>query len=228
MDVFIIPVGRGRQELYCEPPADADDVPGESPSSGFFARLWQQFRTVLRAAEERQHHHDIPDDRTGWFARIQDRLLGWLAQRIAEQRLLWNLRAETEAVIVHPGDMAFEDARAFVHGVLVREYRRHRLWLVFDTVGLLAAAPLVFIPGPNVLGYYFAFRVIGHWLSMRGALQGQHRVHWTGRAAPALNELRDAVALEADARDARIHDIASRLRLRHLCRFVERVAMRHA
>ena len=84
------------------------------------------------------------------------------------------------------------------------------------------------MPGPNLLAYYFAFRVVGHWLSMRGAAQGLHRVSWSGRLCPPLAELRDVVALEAPARNARVHDIATRLRLQHLTTFFERVAVRHA
>jgi hypothetical protein len=34
--------------------------------------------------------------------------------------------------------------------------------------------------------------------------------------------------LEAPARDARIHDVATRLHLQHLTTFFERVALRHA
>jgi hypothetical protein len=36
------------------------------------------------------------------------------------------------------------------------------------------------------------------------------------------------VLMESAARDARVHDIASRLRLPNLRTFVERVAVRHA
>jgi hypothetical protein len=84
------------------------------------------------------------------------------------------------------------------------------------------------VPGPNVVAYYFAFRVVGHWLSMRGATQGLHCVQWTGRPCPPLTELRDVALLEAHARDERVHDVARRLRLPHLSAFFERVAVRHA
>jgi hypothetical protein len=44
-----------------------------------------------------------------------------------------------------------------------------------------------------------------------------------------LGELRDLATLEAAARDARLHDIAVRLRLPHLSTFFDRVvAVRHA
>jgi hypothetical protein len=229
MDVYVIPIARDRYELYCEPPPVDTGAPrGSTSSRGLLARLRHQFTTVLRAAEERQHQRGREDDPRGWFGRAQERVLGWIAQRIAEQRLLWNLRSTMAAVAVHPRAMTFDEATALVRGILDRDYRRHRVWLAFDVVGLLVTAPLVFLPGPNALGYYFAFRVVGHWLSMRGATQGMHRVAWSGRPCAALDELRDAVMLETTAREARIQDIASRLQLPHLTTFVERLAMRHA
>lgn len=229
MDVFVIPIGGERYELYCEPPADPETAADAVPAGGLLGRLRQRFSLMLRAAEDRQHrHHDAAPASRSVPGRLQDRALGWIAQRIAEQRLLWNLRRQTCAVAVHPQDMSFEQVMMLVRRTLQRDYERHRLWLVVDTVGLVLSGPIAVIPGPNVLAYYFAFRVVGHWLSMRGAVQGLRRVEWSGRPCPPLAELREAVQMESTARDARVHDIAARLRLQHLSTFVERVAMRHA
>ncbi len=230
MEVFVIPIGGDRYELYSEPPADPEAAADGVSSSGLIGRLRQRFNTMLRAAEERQHRqrHEVAVEGRSASGRIQDRLLGWVAQRIAEQRLLWSLRRETSAVAVHPQDMTFDQVMTLIHRVLQRDYERHRLWLVVDAVGLVLSGPIAVIPGPNVLAYYFAFRVVGHWLSMRGATQGRHQVSWTGRPCPPLAELREVVHLESEARDARVHDIAARLRLPHLSTFVERVAVRHA
>ena len=229
MDVFVIPIGRDRYELYCEPSAEApaaDD--GASAPPGFIARMRDRFNLMLRAVEDRQRQGGESPQPQGFLARLQDRSLGWVAQRIAEQRLLWYLRRHTEVVAAHPQDVSFEQVMTIVRSWLQREYERHRRWLVIDTLGLIASGPVALVPGPNVLAYYFAFRVFGHWLSMRGASQGLHRVAWSGRPCPPLSELRDVVHLEPPARDARIHDVAVRLRLPHLTSFFERVAVRHA
>jgi hypothetical protein len=229
MDVFVIPVGRDRYELYCEPSStDAGASESAVPSTGLLGRLRHRFSAMLRAAEDRQRHEGDRVEPRSLPGRLQDRLLGWVAQRIAEQRLLWNLRRHTSAVAAHPQDMTFDQVMTLVRGTLQRDYDRHRLWLVIDTLGLVASGPIALIPGPNVLAYYFAFRVVGHWLSMRGASQGLHRVSWSGRACPPLAELRDVALLEPPAREARIHDVAARLRLPHLRTFFDRVAVRHA
>lgn len=235
MDVFVIPIGRDRYELYCEPPADAEAAAESLPAKGLIGRLGHRFGVLLRAAEEGQHRRrgthtaiDGTESTVGPLKALQDRIFGWVAQRIAEQRLLWNLRRQTSAVAAHPQDMTFDQVLTLIRRTLQRDYERHRVWLVVDTLGLMASGPLALVPGPNVLAYYFAFRVVGHWLSMRGAAQGLHRVSWSGRPCPPLTELRDVAMLEPPVRDARIDDVAARLRLQHLSTFFERVALRHA
>src|SRR5688572_17164437 len=108
MDVFLIPVGRERYELYCEQPADEGGSP-EPEATGIFARLRHRFTLMLRAAEERQRSGE-PEDHAekNWLGRAQDHLMAWVAERIAEQRLLWNLRRQTTAVAAHPQDMTFD------------------------------------------------------------------------------------------------------------------------
>jgi hypothetical protein len=225
MDVFVIPVGPDRYELYCEHSADADAGP-DPPPTGVIGKLRHRFTVMLRAAEERQRRGGQADhEDKGWLGRAQDHIMAWVAERIAEQRLLWNLRRQTAAVAAHPHDMTFEQVLALIRRMLQRDYERHRLWLVLDTILLIASGALMLVPGPNVVAYYFAFRVVGHWLSMRGAAQGLHHIQWSGRPCPPLGELRELAVLEPRARNQRVHDIAMRLRLQHLSTFFERVAI---
>ena len=225
MDVFLIPIGRERYELYCEQQAE-EGAPAEAPATGVIAKLRHRFTVMLHEAEERQRS-GAPMDHAekGWIGRGQDHLMAWVAERIAEQRLLWNLRRQTTAVAAHPQDMTFEQVLTLIRRTLQRDYERHRLWLVLDTIFLIASGALMLVPGPNIVAYYFAFRVVGHYLSMRGANQGLHHVEWTSRPCPPLTELRELAVLEPRVRSQRIHDIAARLRLQHLSAFFERVAI---
>ncbi len=234
MDVFVIPIGRDRYELYCETSTDSDGLES-APAAGLLGRLRHRFWLMLRAAENWQHRRgDVQaaregggvEPRDGFLKRLQGRILGWVARRISEQRLLWNLRRQTSVVAVHPQDIAFEQVLAVVHRTLQRDYERHRVWLVVHTLALVVSGPLAIVPGPNVLAYYFAFRVVGHWLSMRGATQGLRRVSWSGHPCPELTDLRDVAMLEPPARDARISDVAARLHLSHLTSFFRRAAVR--
>lgn len=224
MEVFVIPVGQDLYELYYEQIEElAPDA--EPPPTGIIAKLQRRFGELLRAAEE--HHGrraEGAETPQSWAGRMQGHLLSWIGKRIAEQRLLWNLRKQSTAVAVHPGDVDFEKVLVHVRRVLQRDFERHRFWLVVDAIGLVISGALAVIPGPNLLAYFFLFRVGGHWLSMRGATQGRRRVVWTGRPCEALVRLRAALQGDGPDRHQRIQGIASELHLRSLAPFVERVA----
>jgi hypothetical protein len=227
MDVFVIPIGRDRYELYGEQPLETEV--GEEVPTGFAGRLKHRFLIMLRAAEERRNRKAGADEeRKGFAGRLHERMMACIVERIAEQRLLWNLRGQTAATVAHPNDMTFDQVLVLVRRTLQRDYERHRLWLVIDALLLIASGALMLVPGPNIVAYYFAFRVAGHYLSMRGAAQGLHHITWTGSPCPPLGELRELAVLEPQARHQRIEDIAARLRLQHLSTFFERVAVPHA
>ena len=228
MDVFVIPIGSDRYELYCEMTTDLDDAEPGPPPTGMVGKLRHRFTVMLHAAEERHRQGDQAIQAEGWLARMQERIIAWVAERVAEQRLLWNLRRQTAVEASHPSDMSTEQVLTLIRRMLQRDYERHRRWLVIDTLGLVVSGILMPVPGPNIVAYYFAFRVVGHWLSMRGAAQGQHRITWTCRLCEPLSDLRGADTLEPTMRDARVHDVAARLRLQHLSTFYERVAISNA
>lgn len=221
MDVFVIPVGPDRYELYYEHSVE-EEQDEEPASTGLVARLQRRFSDILRAAEAHEHDANGTEPRS-WMGRIQDRLLSWMAERIVEQRLLWTLRKQTEAVVVHPSDIDFDTALTLMRREFQRDYERHRFWLVVDAIGVLVSWPLTVIPGPNVPLFYFMFRVGGHWFSFRGARQGLSSVTWTSRPCPALVELRTAIEPDGRRHFDRIHEVAESLHLRKLPAFFERL-----
>lgn len=231
MDVFLIPLGRERYELYSEQPVELDQDDTASP--GLMSRAMKRISAWMRATEQSQREAG-PDRPASMLARLKQRALAWVVDRIAEQRLLWNLRGAAAATAAHPHDMTFDQVMTCIRADLQRSYDRHRRWLVIDGLALafssIVLGPLfLIIPGvANLPAAYFAFRVFGHFLSMRGAWQGLHRVSWSGRPCEPLGELRDIAALAPEARTARIQDIAARLRLQHLSTFFERMAVRPA
>jgi hypothetical protein len=233
MDVFVIPIGRDRYELYGEQPLETD-VTDEVPD-GLIARLRHRFMLTLRAAEDRHNDKAARDDEPkGFVGRVKQRMMAWVVERIAEQRLLWNLRGQRTATVAHPNDMTFEQVLTLVRQTLRHDYERHRRWLIIDGIlfvlTFVLLGPLfLLMPGiANLPALYFGFRAVGHWLSMGGAAQGLHHVTWTGRPCPPLGELRELAILEPQVRHQRIEDIAARLRLQHLSTFFERVAIPRA
>jgi hypothetical protein len=228
MDVYLVPVGHDRHELYCEVPEPVESAEEDAQaeaSRGFLRRMRDRFREMLAEAErERRHSHAGRTD-SSWAGRVKTRMLRWVAESIAEQRLLWHLRNETEACLFYPDDLDEPRAIEVLQAQLGRDFDKHRTWMIIDGVGFIGSGFLMLIPGPNLIAYYFAFRLVGHYFSMRGAKQGLRFIKWHAEPSPPLTELRRAMALEPEMRVRSVREIASRLRLEHLARFFERTAV---
>jgi hypothetical protein len=225
VDVFLVPVGPDRYELYCEEPDEPDEVPTAEPP-GFFRRIAHRVRAQLAEAERARHAPDSPHAEApeGFLARAKARTMRWAAEWVAEQRLLWQLRRKDAGCLVHPDDLAEPRARELLKRSLQRDWERHRFWLVIDSIGMIGSAALILLPGPNVLGYYFTVRTVGHYLSLRGARQGLTGVTWSVRPSPELAELRAIAADPPDEREDRVRAIAERLNLERFARFGQRSA----
>ena len=227
MDVYLVPVGADRHELYCEVPdeSEADQAEGQEPRQGFFRRLRVRFREMLAEAErDRRQLHTSPLQ-GGWLSRIKTRTMRWVAESIAEQRLLWHLRSQTEACLFYPDDVDEAKAIMVLRSQLGRDFDKHRFWLILDSLGFVISGLLALVPGPNILAYYFAFRLVGHYLSLRGARQGLSGMQWRTEKSAPLSELRRAIDLEPEVRVRHVHDVAVRLRLEHLASFFERTSI---
>ena len=228
MEVFLVPVAADRYELYCE-------VPDEDPSGaaidhdrGFLRGLFLKFSAML-ADIERERYADPPGEPVrGAFARLKAWSRRLVAEAIAEQRLLWHLRRQTAVTATHPSDLDGAGAMTIVRATLRSDFEKHRRWLVVNVVLFLLSALLVLLPGPNIVGYYFAFRLVGHFFSMRGARQGLDTVVWRTAPSEPLTDLRTLAAEDCAARRPRVEQVAVALQLEHLARFFDRVALPRA
>lgn len=224
MDVYLLPVGADVYELYCEVADDSHDVSAEPPV-GIFRRLKHRFSSMLSEAERERRHGRTDPEAAGWASRIKARCMRWVAESIAEQRLLWHLRKQTTASFFYPDDMDEPRAAEILRRQLTRDFEKHRFWLVVDSLGFVASGILFFVPGPNVIAYYFGFRIVGHYLSLRGARQGLRDVRWANQPSAPLSELRRVSGLDPASREQRVQDVAEALRLEHLVTFFQRTAI---
>jgi hypothetical protein len=232
MDVFLIPTRTsGCYELYYEAPdenvVDDDEDHGwlDRMTFGLSGRLRRRFSEMLLEAEEWRHRrHEMQPEPAGIVARLRRKIMGFIVERIAEQRLLWHLRRVREVCACIPTDISETDADAVIRAMLKRDADRHGKWLLIDFALLIPSALLTVVPGPNVLGLYFTFQVVSHFLSWRGAKNGLAISPWTFTASTDLAELRAAMTLAAPQRQRRFHELAERLRLEHLPTFLEDVA----
>ena len=224
MDVYLVPVGVERYELYCEIPDDPEADVAEAPQ-GLFRRMVHRFREMIADAERERRYGSASAAERGWLARVRTRALRWVAESIAEQRLLWHLRKQTAARLHYPDDLEEAQAVRILRQQLGRDFDKHRFWLAIDSLACAAAWPLTFVPGPNFILYFFLFRIVGHYLSLRGARRGLSAVAWGHEQSAPLTELRRVLTLDPGVRESRVHAIAEALRLEHLESFFQRSAV---
>ena len=225
MEVFLLPVGETRYELYYEPA-------GRTPQQrvGVASRILRRAREIIAAEQvPRGKRRTAPDDAArgpaGWTARVRGELARGIAEWLAEQRLLWHLRHQDQATLVFPDDLDGARARSVMSTALRRDLDRHRLWMVIDGLAVVVSGPLLFlIPGPNLISWYFAAKMVGHLLAFRGGRQGLSHVAWSTRASDALTAVREARRLPRVERRRRFRAIAQELKLKKLVTFLERTA----
>lgn len=225
MQVFLIPIGADRYEPYYEP-VDGDDAP-PADEPGWFARQRRRMSEMLREAEAERHRRHVATTpgADGWGTRLRRTVMRWIVERAAEQRLLWHLRTASAATLHVPDDLAQDRALTLMMTGLKRDADRHFRWFVVHLLLLIVSGIFFFIPGPNLIGYFFTFTTVGHLLAWRGAARGVAQVAWQVEPSVDLTGLRDALALPPRDRDTRLQELADRLGLRHLATFVERLAV---
>ena len=225
MDVFLVPVGHDRHELYCEVPDAVDPTAADPGRSGWWRRRVARFRAMLDEAEQERLRRERGDDAEG--RGLWRWVLRHIAEAIAEQRLLWQLRRVPSARLVHPDYLRTEAAVAALRRQLSLDLAKHRRWLVIDAIAAAITGPLFFfVPGPNVVSWYFAFRTLGHYFAWRGATHGLQAVDWRPEGSAEVSALRQALTLAPLERRALLERLSEVLGLDHLASFIERVAAR--
>lgn len=234
MDVYLVPIARDRFECYFEA-ADDDELADAAPHEGapydrqgderqgFFARMRARFSQQLREAERARHEAPLEEPKTT-LARLQRRMMRWIAERVAEQRLLWHLGRAKAATLHSPDTLDSASAEKLMRTSMQRDADRHLRLLAVHTLALLISIPVALIPGPNVFGYLFTFTVVGHFLAWRGARRALSTVQWQVVPSADLAEMGRSLALDRDARHRVLCTVAERLHLRRLATFVERMA----
>lgn len=224
MTVYLVPVGARRYQLYVEISAEESD--GAAPSaagSSWMARQVQRFRSMLAEAEQARLRRESgePDTGSGLWQAIMRRI----AETVAEQRLLWHLRHESQAEILHPDDLDGAEALREVRAEFSRDVARHFRWMIIDgAIMAITGVVLTLIPGPNLLAWYFTFRAIGHFFSWRGARKGLTEIAWHAAASAPLSQVRLALTLPTHERRLQLLAIGETLGLKHLAGFIERVS----
>jgi hypothetical protein len=222
MDVYLVPVGPDRFECYYEA-AEQEEAEEPVEGQGFFARMRAKFHEQLKEAEAARHQKSTEEPRT-FIGRMQKRTMRWIAERVAEQRLLWHLRKVDAATLHTPTDLPDTEADIIMRASMKRDADFHRNRLILHSLALIVSVPVAVVPGPNVLGYLFTFTVVGHYLAWRGAVRALNQILWTIAPNAPLADVRRAFSLDAAARHRLIREAAVRLHMPRMARFVEQMA----
>jgi hypothetical protein len=226
MHVFLLPLGGNRHELYCEVADDDTQVVEGHAEPGWWGRLRERFRRMVADAEDERAREDsgqpsAPKETSGiarWVVRK-------IVEAIAELRLLWLLRRAPAGILVHADDLDSRRALELARAMFAKDYRKHRRWCGIDAViAAVTGAVFFFVPGPNLIGWYFAFRSWGHFRAFRGAARALDGLSWQMHPSPHLSALREAIGRPPVERHARLKEIEQALDLDKLAAFVERVA----
>lgn len=230
VDVYLVPVSSTRYELYCESAEIGDLEPTAQTERG---GIYVRFRRMVAEAQDLRRARRLaavpadPTVRQSWFVRLRNFAVGRVAEAIVEWRLLWHLRKQSDAALVHPDDLDADGALAEARAGLQRDADHHRRRLVTSAIAAAVLGPLLFfVPGPNLVAYYFWFLAVGHLLAWRGAKCGIAGVKWQTRASAPMVDLRGILDLDPEARATHVRDVEARLKLEHLAAFVERMVVR--
>ena len=220
MNVYLVPAAAGRHELYCE--VASPEQASDAKAGSFRERLVHGFHRMVAEGERAIHGQDDDEPARGRIRRFITRRI---AEAVLEQRLLWHLRNETNVRLFHPDDLSPDGAVAAARTLIGSDYAKHLRWCIIDALVAAITGPLFFfVPGPNIVSWYFAFRAVGHFFALRGAKQGLSGATWTTEPSAELTALRAALVLDHDTRSRRVDEIAAALGLDRLAWFVEKIA----
>ncbi len=120
-------------------------------------RCWHRLQKVF---------HESNAGAARWARRCWD----WLhSMTRPDESMLVRLRSTRRVDLKHPASRTEANVSRIWHDYLGRRGRAHIVALSYNTViAPLALVLLGPLPGPNLIGYWFAYRAVHHWLILRG------------------------------------------------------------
>jgi hypothetical protein len=163
--IYLLLIDHERFFFYSNPsdaPSDWDEVNDltEPPRSG--VRGWVHAKIQRFKSAWKEPHSDA----MRWMRRSWDWLHSWAHPDEVMLARLWKARTID---LHHPADRPGDEVRELWQGYLGQQWRRHLVWLIFNgSIAPFAIVLLGPLPGPNLIGYWFAYRAIHHLLVVRG------------------------------------------------------------
>ena len=124
---------------------------------GWLQDRWYRFQKAF---------HEADAGAAKWTRRCWD----WLHSLTRpDESMLVRLRTTRRIYLDHPASHSEADVAVIWHDYLARRWRSHAFCLSYNALIAPAALALLWpLPGPNLIGYWFAYRAVHHWLILRG------------------------------------------------------------
>jgi Mitochondrial K+-H+ exchange-related len=162
--IYLLSIDKRRCFFYAdesEASLDEGDGPRSSgpPPTGLRGRLLDRYHRMRSAWE----HSESRVAR--WTRRTWDWLHTWSHP---DESMLVRLRSAHRIDLHHPASRSSDEVRALWGGYLNHRWWRHLLWMTLNSVIAPFTVLFAILPGPNVIGYWFAYRAIHHTLIVWG------------------------------------------------------------
>jgi hypothetical protein len=184
-------------------------------------------RTGLRGWVERKYKSlqmVLTESEKGVGLRVR-RIWEWLQLRTyVDEPLLRSLRGVRGLELNHPPSLTEDETHRIWKEYLKSRQGRHAFWFVINTLVSPLTLLLAPLPGPNLIGYWFVYRAVCHWLARLGARQARKNegVETTFQRTEALD------GSFGGADEERIACLSSTLSLQGLGAFIERATQKGA
>jgi hypothetical protein len=160
----LLSIDRGRFFFYSDGSQVSDQQPqgvevDNAEQSGI--KGWLQGRLTKIETAWKQAESGV----AFWLRRVWDWLHSWTRP---DERMLVRLWWARKIELHHGGSRSGDEVGSIWQDYLSRQWKRHLIWLSVNTVIAPFSLLLWILPGPNVIGYWFAYRAIHHFLVVCG------------------------------------------------------------
>jgi hypothetical protein len=162
--IYLLLIDHARFFFYSDESEASDDTDhSDDPSTprrtgvhGWILARYDRCRSAWQEADSGAVH---------WMRQKWDWLHTWAHPDEAMLARLWSAR---RVDLHHPATRRCDEVVAIWTDYLRQQWRRHLTWMIVNGVIAPISALFAILPGPNLIGYWFAYRAVHHALVVWG------------------------------------------------------------
>ena len=174
MNVYYLSTQDGQRFFYYDSSESKPAPPAADASKA--TRLWGWAERKWSTVQEAM------DDPDGGVTRWVGRAWNWLHSFSHPDETMLAQFASTDEVVLHyPASLPIDGVQKAWRRYLKHRSRSHLFWTAVNAIVTPLGALLAPLPGPNVIGFWFLYRAVYHFLAVRGVrrvLRGTAPTRW--------------------------------------------------